>query len=107
MTEQTDHPIRIRTKMKNDVTEVHVLIPHPMETGMRKDDAGRVVPAHYISDVRISVAGRPVLAARMGIAVSQDPLLYFRVKDVRRGDLLRVAWTDNLGDQRVDEIPVS
>ncbi len=107
MTKQVDQSIRIRTKMKNDVTEVYVLMPHPMETGMRKDDAGRFVPAHYISDVRISVAGRPVLAAKMGIAVSQDPLLYFRIKDARQGDLLRVAWTDNMGDQRVDEVSIS
>ena len=34
-------PIRIRAQLKDGITEVHVLMPHPMETGMRQDDAGQ------------------------------------------------------------------
>ena len=103
----TISPIRIRARLKDGVAEVHVLMPHPMETGMRTDAAGHLVAAHHITDVKISVAGRPALAARMSLAVSQDPLLSFRFKGARLGDRISVAWTDNQGEQRTDEISIS
>ncbi len=96
-------PIRIRARLQNGVAEVHVLIPHPMETGMRKDEAGALVAAHYITEVRVVVAGRQVLAARMGLAVSQDPLLTFRCRGAQTGDRISVSWIDNRGDRRSDE----
>ena len=99
--------IRIRARLKDGVAEIHVLMPHPMETGMRSDADGRLVAAHHITDVKISIAGRAALAARMSLAVSQDPLLSFRFKGARVGDPVRVAWTDNRGEQRSDEISIS
>jgi sulfur-oxidizing protein SoxZ len=74
-----------------------------METGLRKDDRGTLVEAHYITDVRIATAGRTVLEARMSIAVSQDPLLSFRFKGGRAGERISVTWRDNKGDKRSDE----
>ena len=103
----TTSPIRIRARLHEGFTEVHVLMPHPMETGLRTDAAGQRVAAHHITDVRISVAGRPALTARMSFAVSQDPLLSFRFKGARVGDRVNVVWTDNQGDQRSDEISIS
>lgn len=100
-------PIRIRARLKDGVTEVQVLMPHPMETGLRADRAGQAIAAHYIADVRVTIAGRPVLAARMGQAVSQDPLLVFRVRNATAGERITVAWTDNLGERRMDEAIVA
>jgi sulfur-oxidizing protein SoxZ len=96
-------PSRIRAKVAGGATDVHVLMLHPMETGLRKDDAGDYVPAHYIKDVRVSVAGRVVLVARFGRGVSQDPLLHFRFKGGAAGERISVSWTDNHGGQRTDE----
>jgi sulfur-oxidizing protein SoxZ len=47
--------IRIRAKLKDSLTEVQVLMPHPMETGLRSDEAGQLVPAHFITDVQVAV----------------------------------------------------
>ncbi len=47
---------------------MHVLMPHPMETGFRKDETGDFIAAHYITDVRIEVAGKLVLAATLSRA---------------------------------------
>jgi hypothetical protein len=44
-------PMKIRATNANGVTEVRVLMSHPMETGQRKDAAGKTVPAHYITEV--------------------------------------------------------
>lgn len=103
----TTSPIRIRARLREDVTEVHVLMPHPMETGLRADAGGQLVAAHHITDVQVNVAGRLVLSARMSMAVSQDPLLSFRFRGGRVGERLSVAWTDSRGERRTDEISIS
>jgi sulfur-oxidizing protein SoxZ len=99
-------PMRIRARLKEGVTEVHVLMPHPMETGFRKDDAGRPISAHYITDVQISLRGRTVLAATLSRAVSEDPLLHFRFEGGRAGETLRVDWVDTRGERRSDEAQI-
>ena len=100
-------PIRIRAQLKDGVTDMHVLMPHPMETGFRKDESGDFIAAHYITDVRIDVAGRTVLNATLSRAVSEDPLLYFRIRGGRLNDTVSVSWTDNQGETRVDEASIS
>jgi sulfur-oxidizing protein SoxZ len=95
--------IRIRARCTEGLTEAVVLMPHPMETGLRQHDSGKALPAHFITDVRVSVKGRTVLEARMSIAVSQDPLLRFRFRGVQAGDTITASWTDNFGQRRSDE----
>jgi len=107
MSPPTSQPIRIRARQVDGVTHVQVLMPHPMETGMRQDDKGRLVPAHHITDVVVTLGSRTVFAARMSIAVSRDPLLGFRLTDARVGQVLRVAWTDTHGQSRSDEAAVT
>ncbi len=99
-------PIRIRAIEKDGLIEAHVLMPHPMETGFRKDEGGNTVAAHYITEVRITVAGRTVFSAMLSRAVSQDPLLHFRFRGARAGDSLTVAWTDTAGERRLDSATI-
>ncbi len=96
-------PIRIRAQARDGGTEIHVLMPHPMETGFHKDEAGDFIPAHYITEVRIEVDGKPVLNATLSRAVSEDPLLYFRIKGGGAGERVTVSWLDTHGDRRSDE----
>ena len=42
-------PMRIRAAHKDGVTEVRVLMSHPMETGQRKNAAGDTIPFSQIS----------------------------------------------------------
>lgn len=98
--------MRIRARLKGAVTEIHVLMPHPMETGFRKDDAGRPIPAHYITEVQIFLGDRQVLSATLSRAVSQDPLLHFRLQGGGAGETIRVEWIDSRGERRTDEAPI-
>jgi len=95
--------IRIRARLvdpqETGLTEVRVLMLHPMETGLRKNEAGDFVPAHYITQVNVLHGDRTVLQARMTLAVSKDPLLSFRFRGGRAGDSVSVQWTDNRGRQ--------
>ena len=89
--------IRIRARLSGGLTEVRVLMLHPMETGLRKDETGAFVPAHYITTARVSSGERTLLQARMTLAVSRDPLLAFRFRGGKPGDPVSVSWTDNRG----------
>ena len=100
-------PMRVRAQLKDGVTDVRVLMSHPMETGLRKDSAGKTIPALYINDVKASSGGKTVMAAKWGQAISQNPFLQFRFKGAKVGDKVTVTWTDNSGDTRTDEVAIT
>jgi sulfur-oxidizing protein SoxZ len=100
-------PMKIRAQNTGGTTEVKVLMSHPMETGQRKDAAGKTVPALYITEVSASHNGRQVLAATWGPAISQNPYLAFRFKGGAKGEKITVSWTDSTGDKRTDEAVIA
>lgn len=100
-------PMRIRAQAAGDKTTVRVLMSHEMESGQRKDSAGKLVPAHYIQDVTASLNGKVVMTAEWGPAVSKNPFLQFVVKGAKSGDKISVNWKDNKGESRSDEATVS
>lgn len=100
-------PMRIRAQVKDGLTDVRVLMSHPMETGLRKDTAGKIIPALYINDVKATSSGKTVLTAKWGQAISQNPYLQFRFKGAKAGDKVVVTWTDNGGDTRTDEAAIA
>lgn len=91
--------IKIRAKERDGMIEVKSLITHPMETGMRKDKKGDLVPAHFIQEVVAELNGKVVMTAYWGVAISQNPYLSFRINGGKKGDQIRLAWTDNKGDK--------
>ena len=96
-------PMRIRATARDGVVNVKVLMSHEMETGQRRDAAGNLVPAHYITSVTATHQGKPVLSAQWGAAVSKNPYLEFNFKGGQKGDKITVTWNDNKGDHRTDE----
>ena len=58
--------MKIRTKPEGDYIEVKALIKHPMETGIRKDSKGNVIPAHYIEDLTAETNGKVVFSREWG-----------------------------------------
>ncbi|MBL8308071.1 MAG: thiosulfate oxidation carrier complex protein SoxZ [Rubrivivax sp.] len=100
-------PMRIRAQAAGDKTTVRVLMSHEMETGQRKDTAGKVIPAWYIKEVSAQHNGKPVLTAQWGPSVSKNPFMQFTLKGAKTGDKVSVTWVDNKGDKRTDEATVS
>ncbi|MEK9803386.1 MAG: thiosulfate oxidation carrier complex protein SoxZ [Curvibacter sp.] len=100
-------PMRIRAQAAGDKATVRVLMSHEMETGQRKDAAGKTIPAWFISEVSASLNGKVVLTAEWGPAVSKNPFMQFVVKGAKAGDKISVSWKDNKGDSRTDEATVS
>ena len=90
--------IRIRATLQGETVEVKALMQHPMETGRRKDSEGKSIPANFITEVGASVNDRVVIQGMWGAAVSQNPFLAFRFTGAKAGDVVKVYWTDNLGN---------
>ena len=100
-------PMRIRANVTGDTTEVRVLMSHEMETGQRKDAAGKVIPAWHIQTVTATHTGKTVLSAQWGPAVSKNPFVSFKFKGGAKGDKIQVTWVDNRGDKRTDEAVIA
>jgi sulfur-oxidizing protein SoxZ len=99
--------MRMRAQLKGEVTEVKVLMTHPMETGRRKNDVGDLIPANFIQLVSATLNGKQVLEAQWGTAISKNPYLTFHLRGAKVGDVVRVNWTDNQGKTAAGEIAVS
>lgn len=100
-------PMRIRAQAAGDKTTVRVLMSHEMETGQRKDSAGKPIPAWFIQEVTAQHNGNTVLSAQWGPSVSKNPFLQFNLRGAKPGDKISVSWVDNRGDRRTDEAVVS
>ena len=100
-------PMRIRANAQGDLVDVRVLMSHEMETGQRKDGNGNIVPAHFISNVTIACAGKTVLTAEWGTAISKNPYLQFKFQGGKKGDEVVVTWVDNKGETRTDRATVA
>ena len=100
-------PMRVRAQAQGSNAVVRVLMAHEMETGQRRDSAGKVIPAWHITEVTAQHNGKPVMTAYWGPAISKNPFLQFTVKSAKAGDKITITWKDNKGESRTDEAVVA
>jgi sulfur-oxidizing protein SoxZ len=100
-------PMRIRAQAQGDKVTVRVLVSHEMESGQRRDGAGKVIPAWFIQSISAECNGKTVMSAHWGTAVSKNPFVQFAFKGGKAGDKISVSWVDNHGDKRTDEAVIS
>jgi sulfur-oxidizing protein SoxZ len=99
--------IKIRAQNQGETTDIRILMQHPMETGQRKDEKGQTFPAHYIQTFTVSLNGKAIIDGQLNTSISKNPLFTFKARGIKSGDKLAVAWSDNTGDKRQDEITVA
>jgi sulfur-oxidizing protein SoxZ len=99
--------IKLRAQIQGELTELRILLQHPMETGQRKDDKGMSVAMHFIQTFAVSHGGKMLIEGQLNTSVSRNPLFAFRVRGIKAGDKLTVSWLDNLGERRLDEFTIS
>ena len=97
---------RVRANEEKGIVNVKILMKHDMESGQRKDSAGKNIPAWFIKTVNVKAQGKDVLNADFGSAISKDPFINFKYRG-SKGDKLTVTWIDTKGDKRSDEAVVS
>ena len=100
-------PIKIRAQIQGEIANIRILLQHPMETGLRKDDQGQTVPAHFIQTFSVSHSGKPLIDGQLNTSIAKNPLFAFKARGIKAGDKLSVNWQDNVGDKRQDEITVA
>jgi sulfur-oxidizing protein SoxZ len=100
-------PMKIRANLGAGFTDVRVLMTHPMETGLRKDADGKLVPQHFIQNLTLKVNGKTVIDAQISQAVARNPVFSFRLKDGAKGDKIEVSWLDNHGESAAIEAAVA
>jgi sulfur-oxidizing protein SoxZ len=100
-------PMKIRATSKDGVTEVKVLMNHVMETGLRKDPSGEIVPALFIAEVTAKLNDKVVMQAQWSQAVARNPYVAFKIKGGKSGDKVSISWKDSSGDSRTDEATIS
>lgn len=80
----------------NDVIEVRTVITHVMETGLRKDQDGSVIPRNIINSVTAHYNEKTVFMATLHPSTSANPFISFQLKVTAPGELV-VTWTDDTG----------
>jgi sulfur-oxidizing protein SoxZ len=81
-----------------EVIEIKTLIAHDMETGLRKDKSGAVIPRKIINSFTAKFNGKEFLSADWHPAISANPFqaFYFRVTEAGTFDFI---WKDDDGTE--------
>lgn len=90
-----------------NITELKIIILHPMRTGRSKNDDGQLMPAHFMQLMQVVLNGQVVVDAQTGTGISRNPYFTFYLKDAKAGDVIAVNWQDNLGYEGHGQVTVS
>lgn len=72
---------------RGELVEVRIVIQHPMETGFRRDPAGRRVPRNAIHSLACRYNGAEVFRATLSTGIAANPYLRFFLRAADTGDL--------------------
>ena len=97
--------IKVRAKAKDGIIAGKALIKHPMDSGLRKNKKGEIIPGHYITQLSITNSDTTLLTANWGPAVSKDPYIAFNFAG-KSGDQFTVSWVDNKGETDSKDVTV-
>ena len=81
---------------KGEVIEIKTLIAHVMETGLRKDQDGKIIPRRIINKFTAEFNGKPVFSVDLEPAVAANPYMQFTAK-VDESGTFRFTWVDDDG----------
>ena len=65
------------------------------------------MPVNFIQTFSVQHIGKRLVEGQLNTSVAKNPLFVFKTRSIKAGDRLVVAWKDNLGEQRQDEITVA
>ncbi len=85
-----------RQVRKGETVSVKTLVSHIMETGLRKDANGQIIPRMIINTFTCELNGTFVFGCDLEQAVSANPYFEFRFKPEESGTL-KFTWIDDEG----------
>jgi sulfur-oxidizing protein SoxZ len=90
------------TAKKGEMIEIKTLISHEMESGQRKDAAGKTIPRKIINKVTVSFNDKLVFEADWHPAISANPYQSFFYKANETGEFT-FTWKDDDGSDYVSK----
>ena len=105
--------MKMRARLLDDaslgtnITELKIIILHPMRTGRSKNDDGKVLPAHFMQLMQVVLNGHVIVDAQTGTGISRNPYFTFYIIEAKVGDVIAVNWQDNLGYEGHGQVTVS
>ena len=84
------------TAKKGEIIEIKTLIAHDMESGQRKDSAGKIVPRKIINKLEAQYNDKPFFTAEWHPSISANPYQSFFLRADESGTVT-FAWTDDDG----------
>ena len=81
---------------KGEVIEIRTLVSHVMETGLRRDESGKIVPRKIINKFTCEFNGKPVFSVDLETAIAANPYVKFTAR-VDQSGTFRFAWFDDDG----------
>jgi len=94
------------TARRGEVIEIRATIGHPMETGYRPGDDGKVLPRNIIRRFTCSYNGEVVFAADLFSAVSANPYLAFHTVATDSGTLT-LTWEGDNGFAQTESLTLT
>lgn len=94
------------TAKRGEVIEIRATIGHPMETGYRPDDSGRVLPRNIIKKFTCRYNGELVFSAEMFSAIAANPYLAFHTVALDSGTLA-LTWEGDNGFSQTETVTLT
>jgi sulfur-oxidizing protein SoxZ len=95
--------VRVPANAKaGELIEIKTLISHEMESGQRKDSAGKTIPRRIIKSFTAAFDGKQVFKADWHPAVSANPYQSFFYKAAKSGEFT-FTWLDDDGSEYVSK----
>lgn len=91
---------------RGEVIEIRATIGHPMETGFRPGDDGKVVPRNIIQTFSCRYNGELVFSAELFSAVSANPYIAFHTVATDSGTLV-LNWEGDNGFTQTESISLA
>ncbi len=97
--------VRVPAKLAaNKPAEIVTLISHPMETGLRPDATGKIIPQRIVKSFVASLDGTPLFEVDLFRSVAANPYFRFFLTPKRAGTI-DFAWTEDTGRRATASAP--
>jgi sulfur-oxidizing protein SoxZ len=91
---------------RGEVVEIRATIGHPMETGFRAGEDGKVLPRNIIQTFSCRYNGELVFSAELFSAVSANPYIAFHTVATDSGTLV-LSWEGDNGFSQTESLQLT
>ena len=95
-----------KTARRGEVIEIRATIGHPMETGFRPGEDGKILPRNIIQTFSCRYNGELVFSAELFSAVSANPYLAFHTVATESG-MLVLNWEGDNGFTQTETLTIT